>query len=334
MESKVFLGLVVFAFVAGLPPFDDLTEVDLTLHMLQHVLMVLAGILIAYPIFSRRGAGETGRPAAWTSLFAAGGLIVFWHLPIPWDAAVLNPAVHVVEHVSFLGVGLLIGSWIRLLSDSAKIGALMAAFFGHMFYAAALILPWGGQVYSLYSIQDQNIAGWALLLTGPSLIVGVAYLVARNPSWLGGFSGSAHRPERRKTFIDELKVPKWVVPAISVFLVVGLVGYFGYVTAALVGQHSGGSQSGATVYIEETPVTWQYSPAQLRVVLGVNSTVTWVSHSISYDTVTSRSGTFDSGPIAPGQSFTLTFRSPGTYDYYCLYHPWMTGTVVVLPGPA
>jgi plastocyanin len=35
-------------------------------------------------------------------------------------------------------------------------------------------------------------------------------------------------------------------------------------------------------------------------------------------------------PEAPPISeFTVTFETPGTYNYLCTVHPWMTGTVVV-----
>ena len=38
---------------------------------------------------------------------------------------------------------------------------------------------------------------------------------------------------------------------------------------------------------------------------------------------------FDSGMFAAGESFEFTFTESGTFDYYCIVHPWMTGTVVV-----
>jgi plastocyanin len=110
-----------------------------------------------------------------------------------------------------------------------------------------------------------------------------------------------------------------------------LVGYFAVAGAAAYGA-PGGSAAGATVYIVETPVSWQYAPQNIRVVLGVNSTVTWDSHSISYDTVTEDSGLFDSGVIPPGGTYTYAFTSPGVYSYRCIYHPWMAGTVTVLPS--
>jgi plastocyanin len=39
----------------------------------------------------------------------------------------------------------------------------------------------------------------------------------------------------------------------------------------------------------------------------------------------------DSGAIIFGQTFTQEFDTPGTYPYYCVYHPNMLGTVVVTP---
>ena len=250
---------------------------------------------------------------------------------MPWDLAVLNPAIHAVEHVSFFGVGLLIGSWVQGLSDSAKIGALLAGFFGHMGYAFLLVFPLEGQVYELYSVADQSIAGWCLLLTGPSLMAGVAYVLARNPSWLGGFSGGAPSAGRRETVVDRIRVPRWVAPALTAALLVAAAGY-GVMTASALASGSAGAGGPATIQIVETPVSWQYAPQRAVVILGVNSTVTWASRSVSYDSVTSRAGAFDSGPIPPGGSFSHTFTTPGTYEYYCVYHPWMSGEVVVLRG--
>jgi plastocyanin len=324
------LGIALFAFSAGFPPLDDATAVDLTLHMLQHVLIIFSGALIAYPLFRNRLARDE-RPAIVpkVGLLVASALIVFWHLPVAWDAAVLNPGIHLLEHISFLAVGALAGSWLLMLSDSAKIGALTAALFGHMGYAVALISPWHVQVYSLYSVADQALLGWVLILTGPSLVVGIAYVIARNPEWVAAFRGSGKEGPRKETPLNRVRAPSWLAPALTLIMLTMLVGY--YATAAIaVGASKPVGDDGAIVYIEETPISWQYSPQVATVVLGVNSTVTWVSHSISYDTVTDMGGAFESGPIAPGQTYSFTFTTPGVYVYGCLYHPWMTGTVRVV----
>jgi plastocyanin len=38
---------------------------------------------------------------------------------------------------------------------------------------------------------------------------------------------------------------------------------------------------------------------------------------------------FDSGFLAAGKTFQLTFNSTGTFDYFCTIHPFMTGKVIV-----
>jgi hypothetical protein len=35
------------------------------------------------------------------------------------------------------------------------------------------------------------------------------------------------------------------------------------------------------------------------------------------------------GPPNGSTSFTLTFEKTGTYDYYCILHPWQKGNVIV-----
>lgn len=40
-------------------------------------------------------------------------------------------------------------------------------------------------------------------------------------------------------------------------------------------------------------------------------------------------GVFDSGNIAPGDRFSITFAEPGEFDYHCTPHPWMRGRIIV-----
>ncbi|MCV0400020.1 MAG: multicopper oxidase domain-containing protein [Nitrosarchaeum sp.] len=59
----------------------------------------------------------------------------------------------------------------------------------------------------------------------------------------------------------------------------------------------------------------------------VGDTVTWTNKDISVHTVTSNDDLFDSGMLMPGDTFEHTFDGAGLYEYYCMLHPWMTGTV-------
>ena len=40
-------------------------------------------------------------------------------------------------------------------------------------------------------------------------------------------------------------------------------------------------------------------------------------------------GAFDSGLVMAGNEFSVTLDRKGTYDYFCMVHPWMIGTIMV-----
>jgi len=61
----------------------------------------------------------------------------------------------------------------------------------------------------------------------------------------------------------------------------------------------------------------------------VGDTVTWNNADDRPHTVTSDDGTFDSGNLDEGGSFSFTFTDAGTYRYICAYHPEMVATIVV-----
>ena len=73
-----------------------------------------------------------------------------------------------------------------------------------------------------------------------------------------------------------------------------------------------------------------YDPDNITVVIGINNTVIWTNNDNEPHTVTAKDGSFDSGNMDPGATFTYTFTTPGTYTYVCTYHPWMHGYVTVV----
>lgn len=74
-----------------------------------------------------------------------------------------------------------------------------------------------------------------------------------------------------------------------------------------------------------------YSPTSFSTHAGTS--VTWVNKDGASHTVTDSATTnaFDSGSIASGATWSKTFDSPGTYQYYCTFHPFMKGNVTVTP---
>lgn len=75
-----------------------------------------------------------------------------------------------------------------------------------------------------------------------------------------------------------------------------------------------------------------FSPGNL--VVQVGDTVTWTNADDRPHTVTASDGSFDSGNLDEGGSFSFTFTEPGTYTYRCEYHPDMQATIVVEAAPA
>lgn len=71
------------------------------------------------------------------------------------------------------------------------------------------------------------------------------------------------------------------------------------------------------------------------VTVAVGGTVTWfngdtAAHTVTSGTTTDRpDGIFDSSLFLADASFSHTFEEEGVYDYFCIVHPWMTGTVKV-----
>lgn len=76
-------------------------------------------------------------------------------------------------------------------------------------------------------------------------------------------------------------------------------------------------------------VNMSFSPSSLTVTAG--TTVTWVNNDSVTHTVTETDNQTGpkSGNLAPGQSYTFTFSSAGTYQYHCSIHTSMTGSVTV-----
>ena len=76
-----------------------------------------------------------------------------------------------------------------------------------------------------------------------------------------------------------------------------------------------------------------FSPASLTINAG--DTVEWTNGDTAAHTVTSGSpangpsGVFDSSLIMGGASFENTFDEAGSYDYFCMVHPWMVGNIQV-----
>jgi plastocyanin len=83
------------------------------------------------------------------------------------------------------------------------------------------------------------------------------------------------------------------------------------------------ASEGTSVEIKD----YAFTPPTLTVPAG--TTVTWTNDDAVPHTATAQDGSFDSGNLNPGQSFSFTFHTPGSYPYVCQYHAGMQGAIVV-----
>lgn len=70
-----------------------------------------------------------------------------------------------------------------------------------------------------------------------------------------------------------------------------------------------------------------FSPATLTI--AKDTTVTWINNDSEMHTIVNEDKAFNSEALKTGQSFSYTFKTPGTYTYYCSYHPSMKGKILV-----
>ena len=204
------VGLVLLGLVS---PLDAIAEEYLqSAHMLQHVLIADLGIALTLvavrgplalfflprdllaPLARvrvlRRALAFLLRPAVAISLWVA--TLVAWHVPALYEAALESPAVHRLEHLSFVVVGLLV--WTLIVDPAHHLRLTVTERIG-----VAVLLFWIGQVlsyvfifgfepyYDVYAEQperllglsplaDQRLAG-VVMMVEQALTLGVALLV-------------------------------------------------------------------------------------------------------------------------------------------------------------
>jgi plastocyanin len=86
-----------------------------------------------------------------------------------------------------------------------------------------------------------------------------------------------------------------------------------------------GAASGETVTVTIADIA--FDPPEIDVTAG--TTVTWINEDQVPHTATALDGSFDTGTLDEGVEGSVTFDTPGTFDYRCNIHPSMTGTVNV-----
>jgi cytochrome c oxidase assembly factor CtaG len=213
--------------IALVSPLDALSAALFSAHMVQHeLLMIVAAPLLvlgrplgiwlwALPPRARPAFGALGRAtvtrASWHALrmpvvaWALHALALWiWHVPLFFEAALREPALHILQHSSFLASALLFWSSIfgHVMREDADAPAMLSLFTTMVHTAAlgALLTLAPGLWYPAYigttaamgwdPLHDQQLGGLVMWVPG-----GLAYLLAAlflAARWLG--EKSSQRP--------------------------------------------------------------------------------------------------------------------------------------------
>jgi plastocyanin len=106
----------------------------------------------------------------------------------------------------------------------------------------------------------------------------------------------------------------------------------GLVVALLLGPVAGAMLAFGAVAAQDasdviTIDNFTFTPKEMTVAVG--TTVKWVNHDDIPHTVVEKKTTFRSKALDTDDSYSFTFTSAGTFDYFCGLHPHMVGQVIV-----
>lgn len=207
------LGWLILV-LALLSPLDSLGNKLFSAHMIQHELLMIAAapLLVlgrplaiwvwALPYSWRRAAGGffhssgwripwlvvTGPAAAWAVHALA---LWLWHIPVLFEAALKNEAIHTLQHVSFLGTALIF--WWSVLGTTSRrsSGPALLSIFTTMVHTGALgaILTLSRAawytgyenttfLFGVTPLQDQQIGGLVMWVPAGFVYIACGLMVA------------------------------------------------------------------------------------------------------------------------------------------------------------
>jgi putative membrane protein len=232
-----YAGLVVL-LLAVESPIDYWAYDYFFVHMIQHLLLMFAAPSLivagapwqpwveALPGRPRRGllAGTWSRPLRalgalvlrpWVSIGIFNAVMIFWHLPGPYDLAERNQAIHVWLMLgSFLVAGVLF--WLQFIPSPpfrrqmpllSRAAALLVTNVIMIGLAMALSIFASGSAYSVYAhipgvtlppFADQQIGAAILWVCGdfwavPTMIAIIRQMMAADGSMSGALEAMLHR---------------------------------------------------------------------------------------------------------------------------------------------
>src|SRR5579863_4531339 len=184
-----FLRLLLLGLIGDLAllanPIDSISDSNLTVHMFQHIGLFACSIVFGYGLDCYLASNLDHLKArfrlGWSILIQmikfnvkTRGLILgavlpafvlsYWHFPSNFDLAEVNATVHIMEHLSYIIVGSIVGMSIMAMTPRIRLGVLYVALMnaGMM---GSMMLVWPS-FYPAYSASQNITMDTALMLFG------------------------------------------------------------------------------------------------------------------------------------------------------------------------
>jgi cytochrome c oxidase assembly factor CtaG len=198
-----FLSGLVALWVALESPIDTISDRYLdSVHMLQHVLLGFVAPPLVLLGLSPRMAGRLMRVPLFRAVtepvpaqVIGGAVMILWHIPALYDSTLRSEDLHIVEHITFIGAGVVLywpvlkdtsaharwemSSGVKLLyllvATIPQDGVALALLFSREpFYEYYVRVP--RLIDSLTPLVDQTLAGAVLMVLGKTtmLVSGLA----------------------------------------------------------------------------------------------------------------------------------------------------------------
>lgn len=88
------------------------------------------------------------------------------------------------------------------------------------------------------------------------------------------------------------------------------------------------ASEGKAVSSAKVPIVdFKYKPETITVAKGAK--VTFTNEDAAPHTATADNGSFETGTLKKGQSKAITLDKAGSFAYYCQFHRFMTGKIIV-----
>ncbi len=228
----MLLASLLAVAVALLSPLDTLSSDLLSAHMIQHLLLLIVAplcLVLSRPLLTLRWSLPPrwrrrtlvrwqARPLfTWlrrtfeSPLLALGvytAVLWLWHMPVFYEAALHNEAIHIVEHAAFFGAALLLW-WVTLFPAGGRqrygisialvfLTALQGSILGALLtFSNVLWYPANSPAaayWGMTPLDDQHLAG--MLMWVPPGIFYIGVIAALFALWLAALERGQRRRER------------------------------------------------------------------------------------------------------------------------------------------